>query len=284
MPKVIGPTIPRWRLGEELEKFRKRAGKTFDDALVALGCSESKVRKIEAGDVGMNRGELILLFGLYGIDDPDVREQLLELQKLGKQRSWWSQYGSVPAQFGTFLSFESAATAMRVFEPLTVHGLLQTEEYARALTESGDVDPTPEHIDQQARIRLARQQRVIAGEDAPRISVIQDEGTLDRPIGGADVMRAQLEHLIAIARQVNLQILPRSHGAHPGLRGAFILFEFDEEVHSPVVYVEGQAGNLYLEKEADLKRCGTAYEQLSAAALSTRESVKLIRSLIEKMG
>ncbi|WP_163508736.1 helix-turn-helix domain-containing protein [Fodinicola acaciae] len=284
MPKVIGPTIPRWRLGEELEKFRKRAGKTFDDAMTALGCSESKVRKIEAGDVGMNRGELILLFDLYGIDDAAVREQLLELQKLGKQRSWWSQYGSVPAQFGTFLSFESAATAMRIYEPLMIHGLVQTESYARALTESIDVDPTPEHVDHQTRIRMARQERVLSGDEIPKVWTILDECALDRPVGGAEVMKEQLNHLADIAKQVNLQILPRSHGGHAGLYGAFTLFGFDENIHSPVVYVESQAGNLYLEKEADLQRCGAAYEQLQAAALSTRESVKLLRSLIEKMG
>lgn len=284
MPKVIGPTIPRWRLGEELEKFRKRAGKTFDDALVALGCSESKVRKIEAGDVGMNRGELILLFGLYGIDDPDVREQLLELQKLGKQRSWWSQYGSVPAQFGTFLSFESAATAIRIYEPLMVNGLLQTEAYAQALSEAVDVGMSADDVQRQVRIRLARQERTLSGDDAPKIWTILDEGALDRPIGGVDVMKDQLTHLLTMAKRVNLQVLPRSHGSHAGLRGGFILFGFDEDIHSPVVYIEGQAGNLYLEKEADLKRCGAAYEQLSAAALSTKESVKLVGSLIEKMG
>jgi len=88
---------------------------------------------------------------------------------------------------------------------------------------------------------------------------------------------------MVMAKQVNLQILPRSHGSHAGLRGAFTLFEFNEDVHSPVVYVEGQAGNLYLEKEADLKRCSGAYEQLQAAALSTKESVKLLGSLIEQM-
>jgi hypothetical protein len=284
VPKVIGPTIPRWRLGEELEKFRKRAGKTFDDALVALGCSESKVRKIEAGDVGMNRGELILLFDLYGIDDPDVREQLLELQKLGKQRSWWSQYGSVPAQFGTFLSFESAATAMRIYEPLVIHGLLQTEEYARAHAEAVDVGMTAADVDRQVRIRMARQERAFSEEDPPKIWTILDESAIDRPVGGAEVMSGQLKHLLDIAKDVNLQLLPRSHGSHAGLRGGFILFEFDEDIHSPVVYVESQAGNLYLEKEADLQRCGSAYEQLQAAALSTRESVKLLRSLIEKMG
>jgi transcriptional regulator with XRE-family HTH domain len=278
MPKPIGPTIPRWQLGEQLARMRDAAGVSQAQIADRLGCSVSKVQKIEAGDVGIVRAELLLMLDVYGVSDAEVRDSFQELQRLGKQRGWWSTFGQVPAPFATFLGLESAATRIQVFEPMMVYGLLQTEDYARAIAETCDPGLTEDQIERQVKLRMERQQRVL-DEDPPELWVILDEAVLYREVGGKDVMAAQLKHLAAMAKRMTLQVVPLSHGGYPGVRGALTIFEFDERMHSPVVYVEGQAGNLYMEKAEDLRRCTVVYNHLTAAALSKQESVKLITAV-----
>ncbi|NJC71247.1 helix-turn-helix domain-containing protein [Planosporangium thailandense] len=279
MPKPIGPTIPRWQLGEQLARMRETAGISQAEIADRLGCSVSKVQKIEAGDVGIVRAELLLMLDVYGVTDAEVRDSLMELQRLGKQRGWWSTFGQVPAPFATFLGLESAATAIRVFEPLVVYGLLQTEDYARAIAETWDGGVlAEEQVDRQVKIKLERRQRVL-DEHAPDLWVILDEAVLHREVGGKAVMAAQLKHLASMAKRMTLQVVPFERGGYPGLRGALTIFEFDERMHSPVAYVEGQGGNLYMEKAEDLRRCAVAYNHITATALSKQESVKLIMAV-----
>ncbi|MGC9669467.1 helix-turn-helix domain-containing protein [Planosporangium sp. 12N6] len=279
MPKPIGPTIPRWQLGEQLARARDAVGISQADIAEQLGCSVSKVQKMEAGDVGIVRAELLLMLDVYGVTDAEVRESYLELQRLGKQRGWWSTFGQVPAPFATFLGLESAATSIKIFEPMIVHGLLQTEDYARAVAETWDGGLlTEEEVERQVRIKMERQRRVL-GDEPPELWVILDEAVLRREVGGKAVMAAQLKHLAAMAKRMTLQIVPLSHGGYPGVRGALTIFEFDEQMHSPVVYVEGQAGNLYMEKVEDLRRCTLAYSHMTAAALSRQESTRLITAV-----
>jgi hypothetical protein len=214
-----------------------------------------------------------------------MRGDLIELQKRGKERGWWSQFGMVPQQFATFLGLESSATQIRIFEPLMVHGLLQTQEYTRALVSSQLPGVRAEEIERQVQIRLARQERVTA--DPPEIWMVLDEAAVRRVVGGPAVMREQLEHILEMcesASWLTLQVVPFGHGSHPGMLGAFTMFDFPEEVHSPVVYVEGLAGALYLEREADLRRCHLAYNHMTAAALSPPESAKLIAAVAASLG
>ena len=280
MPRVIGPTIPRWQLGGELSRLREAAGVTWAEAAEALGCSESKIRKIEGGHVGVVKAELALLLATYGVHDEELRASLSALQGLGRQRGWWAQFGRLPGPFTTYLDLESAATTIRIFEPLMIHGLLQTEDYARAVAETVSLGPAVEQ-ERQAKIRLARQERVLEAEEPPTLWVILDEAALRRPVGGLDVMTEQLCHLARLADrpEVTVQVVPFRHGGHPGALGAFTIFEFDEDRHSPVVYVEGQAGSLYLERSDDLSRCSLAYDHMTAAALSPPESLRLIEAI-----
>jgi len=118
----------------------------------------------------------------------------------------------------------------------------------------------------------------VLGQDAPRIWVILDEAVLRRVVGGPRVMADQLKHLTQMARQCTLQVVPFAHGGYPGARGALTIFEFDERMHSPVAYVESQAGNLYMEKSEDLRRCSLVFNHLTAAALSKQESLKLVNA------
>lgn len=276
MPKPIGPTIPRWQLGEQLARLRDGAGMSQPGVAAKLGCSVSKIQKIEAGDVGIVRAELIMMLDAYDVADDPLRAELLELQRLGKQRGWWSTFGQLPTPFATLLGMESAATTIRVFEPAIVYGLLQTREYTTELIRA--CQPELADADRQWRIRHARQQHVL-GDEPPAIQVILDEAALRRPVGGKAVMRNQLRSLLTLPDHVTLQIVPFGAGAYPGQLGSLAIFEFPPKLHSPVAYAETQAGNLYIEKEEDLQRCVIRFDRVAKMALSGTESATYIAKI-----
>lgn len=278
MPKVVGPTIPRWQLGEHLARLRIASGVSWSEVAERLGCSESKVRKIEGGYVSIVKAELNELLELYEVKDEALRDLLFELQRLGRQRGWWSKFGSVSKQFATFLALESSATMIKTFEAMVVPGLLQTPAYAHALEEAATFDD-PEERARSVQIRLARQERVFGSEDPPLVWVILDESVLHRVVGGPDVMHEQIEHVLAMRDRCTIQIVPFSAGGYPGALGSYTLFEFDEDIHSPVAYVEGQAGNLYLEKPEELARYNSIYMSMTATALSPPQSAQLLETV-----
>ncbi|WP_433530286.1 helix-turn-helix domain-containing protein [Micromonospora sp. CA-263727] len=275
MPRPIGPTIPRWQLGEQLSTLRERIRVPQSQIADRLGCSISKIQKIEAGEVGVVRAELEAMLATYEVTDQQLRAELFALQKLGKQRGWWSKFGAVPAPFATFLGIESAATKIRAYEPMVIHGLLQTEDYARAIAGTVALLSDDDQRERQVRIRMERQEKVLS-DDPPEVWAILDETVLRREVGGSGVMAAQLRHLLVLPQWITVQVVPFGNGGYPGTRGAMTIFEFDERLHSPVVYVECQAGNLYLEKDDDLRRCNLAFNHMSASALSKQESARMI--------
>ncbi|REF35739.1 helix-turn-helix domain-containing protein [Thermasporomyces composti] len=283
MPRVSGPTIARWRLGKELKQLREQAGRTFTDAAERLGCSESKIRKIEAAEVGIVKAELEVLLDLYKAPD-DMKHLLRELQRVGKQRGWWAPLGSMPKAYTVFVALESEAQRIRMFEPLIIPGLLQTEEYASAL-DAMCTFASPAEQERAVAIRLARQEAFWKGNTDPsRLWVIIDEAALRRPVGKQpDVMRSQLMRLLELGERCILQVVPFNAGSYPGTIGPFTIFDFEEDVHSPVVYTDGQAGITYLEKSADVERANVAFGHIAAIALSPAESAKKILAIVSEM-
>lgn len=237
-----------------------------------LGCSESKIRKIESGVVGVARMELLAVLDLYGVTAEAARASLLDLAGQGKQRGWWAGYGRLPNPYTLYLGLESAATAVRSFELAVVPGMFQTEEYARAVNAAALPGTPEEEVERRVKVRLARQEQRLVADNPLEYWAILDEAAVRRVMGGPAVMRAQLDRLLELGElpQVTVQILPFAHGGHAGTLGAFTILEFPDDIHSPVVYTEGMAGDVYLESAADLRRCYLAYSHLSAAALSER--------------
>ncbi len=133
MPRETGPTIARWQLGHQLKLLREAVSLSQIQIAEVLGCSESKIYKIEGGDVGIGRGDLLLMLDHYKLADEAIRASILDLQKQGKQRGWWSRYGTLPNNYAMYVGLEGAATTVRNFELAVVPGLLQTEEYARTV-------------------------------------------------------------------------------------------------------------------------------------------------------
>jgi transcriptional regulator with XRE-family HTH domain len=284
VPRPSGPTIARWQLGSQLKAMREAAGITHSQIADVLACSESKIYKIEAGDVGINRGDLLVMLDRYKVSDDDPRRSsALDLQSQGKQRGWWAKYGTLPTNYSNYVGLEGAATEIRSFELATVPGLLQTEDYARAIT-SAAFPEQPDEVERRVGLRLARQ--ACLTEDPPlRFWGIVDEGVLHRRTGGDAVMQAQLRHMVDTSRRPNvtIQVLPFAEGWHPGSAGSFSILEFPDGVHSPVAYIVSPAGEMYLEREDDVRRVTLTYTHLQTAALSASKSRDLIAALARQL-
>ena len=280
VPRTTGPTIARWQLARELRTLREAAGLSHNQIADVLGCSDWKIYKIESGDVGVGRPDLLVMLDSYNVTDERVRGSLLDLQKQGKERGWWAKFGQLPAPYSMYIGLESAATEVKNFELAAIPGLLQTEDYARALLAAQGLVLDPAQIEKRVQVRIARQACL---NDEPNLNLwtILDEGALRRQIGGKAVMRDQLDQLIKASQlpNVTVQVLPFAEGGHPGTLGSIAILEFPEEVHSPVAYVESFAGDAYMEKEDDLRRANMVFTHMHAAALSTTKSVELIAAV-----
>lgn len=284
VPRTSGPTIARWQLGAQLKSWREAAKTTQLQIADVLGCSESKIYKIESGDVGVNRGDLLVMLDRYKVAEDDPRrETAFDLQRQGKQRGWWAKYGNLPTNYSMFVGLEGAATEVKDFELAVVPGLLQTEDYARAIGNAAWPDQ-PDEVERRVELRIARQ--ACLTEDPPlKFWAVVDEGVLRRRTGGDEVMRAQLKRLVELSRRPNItiQVLPFGEGWHPGTTGSFQILEFPEMTHSPVAYVVSQAGEVYLEREDDMRRVTLAFTHLQTAALSVSKSRELIAAIAREL-
>src|SRR5215468_5364745 len=192
---TLGPTVLRMMLGGQLHRFREAAGVTPDRAGYEIRASRSKISRMENGRVGFKERDVADLLTLYGVTDDQTRAGVLSLAHQASIPGGWSKYGDVLADwFETYLGVERAASVIRTFELQCVHGLFQTEAYARAVTLLGHRAASAEEIDRRVSLRLKRQDLLISREP-PRVWSVIDEAALRRPVGGRAVMRAQLKHL-----------------------------------------------------------------------------------------
>jgi Domain of unknown function (DUF5753) len=221
------------------------------------------------------------LLTLYGVQDDEYREALIGLARQSRERTWWTDYRDVMRP-GNFVGLEAEASSMRVWEPVVLPGLLQTEAYMRALMRTGRSSDPPENIDRRVALRIKRQDR-LKGPSPLTLSAIVDESVIRRVVGGADVMGDQLRHLLGQAQLPNviLRVLPLDAGEHLFLSGPAALLEFRETTHSDVVYLEGLAGDYYEEQPLEVARYRNEFERLSTMALDRRMSVKMIESILD---
>jgi transcriptional regulator with XRE-family HTH domain len=273
VPETRSPTVRRRELGALLRALRTERGFTVDQVAERLLCSSSKVSRMETGQRGATARDVRDLCELYGVDDPAERARMTRLAAEGKQQGWWQSY---ELAFATYVGLEQDATVIESFKSTTVPGLLQTAGYARAMHESGVPEFSPERIDQLIQVRLTRQ-RALTKDPPLRLSAVIDEPVLRRLVGGHRVMRDQLQRLVEAAQSPNvtIRVIPFSVGAHPAMESSFDVLEFDTVTPS-LVYVEGLAGNMYLERPEDLQRYKQVFERLCDIALSPQESIELM--------
>ncbi|MFJ7152836.1 helix-turn-helix domain-containing protein [Streptomyces sp. NPDC100445] len=279
-----GPAVRRRKLGAELRRLRTGAGFTSGEVARLVGWHQSKVSRIETGASGVKPADLRLLLDAYGVLDGHLRELLLMLagsQDAGDRHRWWHTYrGELPPTYRDFISLESQASAMRTLETTVVPGLLQTSEYARAVTRAAVKDLDEDRLDTLVEVRLARQD-VLRADPPPTLSAVLDEAVLRREVGGPEVMARQLDRLLEAASlpQVRLQILPFSAGAHIGLTGPFVIFSFPSTSDLDVVVLDQLTSSLYLERKEDLVAYTEAFHTLQFHALSPDDSLDYIAAI-----
>jgi transcriptional regulator with XRE-family HTH domain len=276
-----GPAVRRRKLGAELRALRTSARLTSGEAARLVGWHQSKVSRIETGTSGVKPADVRLLLDAYDVADSQLRELLMALagsDDSGGRHHWWHAYrGVLPPTYRDFISLESQAGAMRTLETTVVPGLLQTPEYARAVTRAA-VEGLPEdRLDTLVEVRLARQD-VLRADPPLRLSAVLDEAVLRREVGGPGVMARQLERLVEAARlpQVRLQVLPFAAGAHIGVTGPFVIFSFSNTSDLDVVVLDHLTSSLYLERKEDLQAYTEAFNALQIHALSPEDSLDFI--------
>ncbi|WP_053741044.1 MULTISPECIES: helix-turn-helix domain-containing protein [unclassified Streptomyces] len=262
------PSVLRMILGRQLEELRTRAGLTFEDAGVALGVSHSTIRRMEAAKVArLRQPDVEKLLQTYGVTDQREIDTFLKSVREANKRGWWHNYRDVlPDWFAAYLSLEQAASQIRAYEAQFVPGLLQTADYARALLGAGNPHAPSEATDRRVALRLRRQE-LLTREAPPRVWIVMDETVLRWPVGGPEVMRAQIDHLIEMNAlpHVTLQIMPFGNGPHPAMRaGAFHLFRFRAPELPEIVYLSGLVGAVYLDKGDDVVVYREALDRLGA--------------------
>jgi transcriptional regulator with XRE-family HTH domain len=270
--------VLRILLGIQLRRLREGRGITAHEAALAIRGSESKISRIELGRNAVREIDVADLLTLYGVTDPDEREQLLTLASQANRPGWWYRYNDIlPGWFQPYIGLEEAAESIREYEPHFIPGLLQTEEYASAVLALGDFPH--DEADRHVILRKERQRRFAAGE--LRLWVILDEEALRRPVAGRGVMVEQLEYLLKSTgrRNLTLQVTPREAAGHAAPSGFSILRFADQEMPD-IVYVEQLTSALYLDKRPDVDRYLLAMERLSLLSADPRSSEDLIRHVL----
>jgi transcriptional regulator with XRE-family HTH domain len=278
------PTVRRRRLALELRRLREAARLTCEEVADHLECSASKISRVETGRVSVSPRDVRDMLELYGVLAAQ-RESLVQLARDSRQKGWWHAYSdTMQPQMATYIGLESAASEIRIYEVSLIPGLLQTEDYARAVIRAGMVNSPAEDIERRVSLLMARQPAVIR-EDPPKVWAVLDEAALRRRVGGAGLMRLQLEHLLAQAALPNVavQVIPFGGGAHPAMGRPFIILVFPERVDTDVVYLEDLTSALYLEDVAEVDRYNVFFNHLRATALSFDDSAALITSVLKEM-
>jgi transcriptional regulator with XRE-family HTH domain len=285
MPGTPSPTARGRRLRNELRRLREEAGLTHTEVAQRLEWSASKLSRIETGQSRVQTGDVRDLLEVYGVSDEATRDALVQLAREARRRGWWTRYTDVLGS-GTYVGLEAEASVIHTYESQFVPGLLQTQDYARAVIRAGQTRPDPEALERRVTARMARQE-ILARSDPPEIWAILDEPVVSRPVGGPEVMREQLRHIIELSTRPNttltIQVLPLSAGAHPGMNGPFVILEFQGPKDPPMVYLETATDGLYLEEPADVERYTLRFNHLVARALGPDESRTMIADLAGRM-
>nr|WP_205830755.1 helix-turn-helix transcriptional regulator [Microbispora sp. CL1-1] len=269
-------------LGSQLRKLRESKGISRDQAGQCIRASESKISRMELGRVGFKERDVADLLALYGVEDEETRDVVMNLVERANEPGWWHRFNDLlPSWFQAYVGLEEAAERIRTYEVQFVPGLLQTKEYARAVIMAGAVGAAPEEIARRVDLRLERQ-RILDGENSPKFWAVIDEAALRRPIGGVDVMRGQIQHLIDLMNQPNvtIQVIPFSYGGHAAEGGAFSILRFADPDLPDIVYVEQLASALYLDKREEVDRYSEVMERLCAVSTTPTETVDLLRQIM----
>lgn len=283
--RTISTVLGR-RLGGELLRMREECDLRQTHAAEALTASPAKVAKIERGQVPLRDPDVRALCHLYGQTDELVIDRLLALAKADRERrkahGWWNQYPQLAAM-AEYVALEDIATNVRTWQLAVVPGLLQTPDYARALAVGNGHWEDPDEIEPFVESRMARQER-LRGDNPLELWAVIHEAALRQLVGGRQVMRGQLGHLLDVGRKPNvkLQVLPYLAGAHPGMNSAFTIVSFAEPGALDVVHVDTTSSTLWLESNTDADRHNVLFDRVTRLSLAQRNSISLIEGILKE--
>jgi len=281
-PAVGGPTVLRILLGAQLRRLREAKRITLEDAGRVIRASHSKISRLETGRVGFKDRDITDLLTFYGVTDDDEREALRSLARRANAPGWWHDYSDVlPSWFEAYVGLEEVATQVRAYEVQFVPGLLQCEDYARAVALLGHDDEMPREIERRVRLRMARQ-AVLDKQEPPNVWAVVDEAVLRRPVGSPAVMRSQLKHLTEAAQRPNvtIQVMPFQAGGHSAAGGPFSILRFAEPDLPDVVYLEQLTSALYLDKPEVVDSYLKVMERICMEAATPADSIDVITTIL----
>jgi len=279
-----GPTVLRIGLGARLRHKREVAGLTREEAGDAIRGSAAKISRLELGRVGFKERDVVDLLTLYGVTGEAERATVLELMRQANTKVWWQQHSDLlPNWFETYLRLEQVAKVIRTYQLQFVPGLLQSEEYARAVIGHGHSRSTDE-LDRRVQLRMERQQ-MLHQPEAPHLWAVIDEAALTRPFGPTRVMRDQLRYLLeaSAAPNIHVQVLPFRSGAHAAAGGSFSILRFAEPDLPDVVYLEQLTSAVYLDKRSDVEDYVMIMERVSVQAETPTRSAATLRRLLSEI-
>jgi len=283
--ELRGPTVLRMILGTQLRRLREAADVTPDQAGYEIRASRSKISRMEHGRVGFKDRDVADLLTLYGITDEQMRVRMLASVRHANAPGWWSKYGDLlPDWFEEYLGLEGAASVIRTFELQFVHGLFQTEAYARAVTLLGHKTAPADEIDRRVSLRLKRQD-IVTSPEPPQVWSVMDEAVVRRSVGGRAVMRAQMERLAEVANlpQVTIQVVPFGGGGHAAAGGSFTILRFAEPELPDVVYIEQLTSALYLDSCEDVDHYREVMNELSTQALTPDRTARVLAEITREI-
>jgi transcriptional regulator with XRE-family HTH domain len=283
MPDAPGSTVPRRRLGRELLQLRNRSGLKVEEVAARMRCSRSKVWRIESGRTPVRAVDVEKLCRIYGAP-AKLHKALVALAGETAKPGWWHSYGDViPEWFEVYVDLESSASAMQIYEPELVTGLLQLHNYAYAVLRTADVDEDEEEIERRVSVRLGRQ--VLLGrKEPPQLEVILNEAVVRRPVGGRAPMALQLRHLATLENpSISVRVLPFAAGVHAAMMGSFTYLQFAERSEPDVIYHETRTGALYLDKPAERKPYRQMWRDIDQRALDVEASRKFIMEAAKEL-
>jgi transcriptional regulator with XRE-family HTH domain len=280
------PVVQAWELGLRLRQRREEVGFTAAAAGRAIGIIQAYVSGVEAGRVKLPAHRLAQIVKTYEFEPEDAAE-LEELRLGAARRGWWHEYSQLfPAEFLRFLGYEAGADHIRSFHPEAIHGLLQTEEYARAVIRGGTTTIRLTEVERRVAVRMARQAR-LDGDHPLRISTVLSEGALRQQVGGRTVMRGQLDHLVRLAterpEQIEVRVLPFTAGAHPAFGGPFEILSFPSPRLPDLVWQEILTSIDIIDQSVRVTDYVVTFAETRELALSSEKSLDLIRRIAKEM-
>jgi hypothetical protein len=281
-----GPTVRRMLLGAQLRRLRTEAGVSREDAGETIRASAWKIHRLENGQVSYKERDIADLVTLYGVTDPVEVATFITMAREANMPGWWNAYSDLlPLWFRAYVDLEAVAAQIRTYQGQLVPGLLQTEEYMRALMRGTLRDRRPEEIERRVMLRLNRQ-RLLPQDGGPQLWAVMDEAALRRPVGGRKVLRAQLERLIEATTlpRVSLQVLPFSAGAHAAMVGAFSILRFADQELPDVVYLEHVTNALYLDKPEDVEEYAHIMSSVGVHGAPPEQTAEILSELLHDLG